>query len=248
MKHRFLGHITFYSSCLSCGYVDEAPADVTTLVNCKGCGRPPDQFEIWFPDTAYQYVMLLEDYHQRPISQLRKDYFEAVREENAYSYWCAQQEPEFKPTDDWQPITILLYRSLFELLLNHFLWKMVYVQLLPSPDAGHYAGFIVDQLSDVNERLGKGYKFITQSRWNDDIKELGYTGLNQLLRETVKVRNEFVHENPLAGHTDLTLAERAKKSVPQLFELFVKLANKYFHPRAKQLALIDIIYKKDEKN
>jgi hypothetical protein len=229
-----------YIACVSCGFVQGT--GLRKIKNCDGCGKPLQVAREWFPDSVYEYIMLLEDYHQRPISKLRKRYFKAVQEENWF-----EEEAKLNPTQDWQPITILLYRSLFEKLLDNFLWKVMYVQLLPSDYAESYANFILDQFSTVSDKIGKGYKFVTSRKWKDDLKELGFEDLDQLLIQTAKVRNEWVHENPIAGHNDLELAQKAKESVPSLIELFVKLANKYFHPTMLALSKIEIVNKDDDK-
>lgn len=246
MKHRFLPQINIYISCAHCGYVQAAPMD--KVRKCAGCGDKLTAFQEWFPDSVYEYAMLLEDYHQRPVSKLRQKYFKASQRENEWAAWIEGKESGFSPTQDWQPITILLYRALFEKLLDHFLWKVMYVHLLPSGNAEAYPYFILDQLPTVSDKIGKGYKFVTNgNKWKDDLKELGFESLDQLLIQTAKVRNEWVHENPIAGHNDLELAQKARESIPSLIELFVQLANKYFHPVALALSKIDIVYQGDDK-
>jgi len=233
-----------YNSCVTCGFVQEVSRDK----QCEGCGESLYITREWFPDSVYEYVMLLEDYHQRPTSKLRKKYFKAVQEDNEWTAWFEGPESKLNPTQDWQPITILLYRSLFEKLIDHFLWKVMYVHLLPSGNAEAYAYFILDQLPTVSDKIGKGYRFVTNGKkWKDDLKELGFESLDHLLIQTAKVRNEWVHENPVAGYGDLELAQKARESIPSLIELFVKLANKYFHPVALALSKIDIVHRDENK-
>ncbi|MFE4105813.1 hypothetical protein [Almyronema epifaneia] len=194
----------------------------------------------WFPDTAYEYAILLEDYHSREPSELRKKYFEATHEDNMYQYFASQEPPVFEPTSDWQPITILLFRSIYELLLDHLLWKLIRIELSPSGSAEDYACFVMSQFSSVSAKKDKCYKFVTGNKWSDDIKEFKAQNLDALLEESVKVRNEFIHRNPLAGSNNQDLADRSREAIPDLFELFVKLANKYYYPVAKDLSYIEI--------
>lgn len=245
MKHRFLPHITIYVSCAICGYVQAAPVD--EVRECGGCGKKLVSIQEWFPDSVYDYVVLLEDYHQRPVSKLRQEYFEAVKEDNDWAAWF-EGETNFNPTQDWQPITILLFRSLFEKLLDIFLWRMAYIQLLPSAYSESYADFILERLPTVSEKIGKGYKLVANRKWKDDLKELGFESLDQLLVQTAKVRNEWVHESPIAGHTVLDLAEKARESIPSMIELFVQLANKYYHPLAVSLSKIEIVRQGDNES
>jgi hypothetical protein len=245
MKHKFLPHITMYISCATCGFVQDSLSDKDE--RCAGCGEPLRVVHDWFPDSVYEYVMLLEDYHQRPVSKLRKEYFKAVKEDNEWAAWFEGPESKLNPTQDWQPVTILLYRSLFEKLLEHFLWRMMYIQLLPSASAESYPYFILDQLSTISDKIGKGYKFVTGKKWKDDLKELGFESLDQLLIQTAKVRNKWVHESPIAGHNDSELAEKARASIPSMIELFVQLANRYFHPLALSLSKIEIVCQNDSK-
>jgi len=83
--------------------------------------------------------------------------------------------------------------------------------------------------------LAKVYSTVTNHKWREDITQLGYQQLDKLLQETAKVRNDFVHGNPLAGHATPELPNRVVQAIPELFSLFVKLANMHFHPRALQL-------------
>jgi len=233
MKHRFLPELPVYSQCISCGYVDEVPD--TIPATCSGCGQTLSSGYIWFPDTVYEYVILLKDYDARPPTEFRAEYFEAQAEDNVMEYFTSTTEPEFNPTSDWKPVTILLFRSLFELLLEHFLWKVTWIHCLPSPDAEKFADYVLDSEWRVSARLAKVYSTVTNHKWREDITQLGYQQLDKLLQETAKVRNDFVHGNPLAGHATPELPNRVVQAIPELFSLFVKLANMHFHPRALQL-------------
>lgn len=155
-------------------------------------------------------------------------------------YFTSSNEPVFQPTTDWKPVTILIFRSLFELLLDHLLWKLIRVQLLPSFHAEDYASFILSRFPNVSSKRDKCYKFVTGNKWAADIERFGYKDLDNLLKKTVKIRNEFIHENPLAGHNNLSLADNVRQMIPDLFEYFVKLANEYQHPYAKQLCKLEI--------
>jgi hypothetical protein len=122
------------------------------------------------------------------------------------------------------------------LLLDHFLWKLIRVQLLPSPDAERYAVLMIEQYRSVPAKTGKLYSFVTGNKWNKDLTRIGYSGLNNLLQSSGVIRNAFVHQNPLAGHEDPQFADQLRLAVPDLFDLFVKLANEYHCPRAKLLS------------
>jgi hypothetical protein len=230
MKHRFLPELPLYIQCVGCGYVDESP-DIPSS-HCQGCGEVLSVSEIWFPDAAYEYAILIEDYDTRPPTDFRKKYFEAVAEENHMEYFCSMTEPEFKPTDDWKPITVLLFRSLFEILLEHFLWKTAWTYCLPSPDAERLASHILDSSWTVSSRISKVYSGVTGHKWKDDIEHLGRQNIGDLLKITADIRNDFIHGNPLAGHQEISLPNRARKAVPELFALFAELANLHIHPRA----------------
>jgi hypothetical protein len=246
MKHRFLPNIAIYISCAICGFVQESPSDKDE--KCAGCGEPLILVHDWFPDSVYEYALLLEDYHQRPVSKLREEYFDAVKEDNEWVAWFEGPESPQNPTQDWQPITILLFRMLFEKFIVHLLWRIMYIQLLPSDYAESYPYFILDQLSTINDKIGKGYKFVTDRKWKDDLKELGFEHLDQILIQTARIRNAWVHEDPIAGHNNTILAEQARIAIPSMFELFVQLANKYFHPLALSLSKIDIVYPNGRKD
>jgi len=233
MKHRFLPELPLYSQCISCGYVNEVPA--TIPATCSGCAEILSSSYVWFPDTMYEYVILLKDYDSRPPTEFRIEYLKAQAEANMMEYFTSMTEPEFNPTSDWKPITVLLFRSLFELLLEHFLWKVAWIRCLPSPDAEKFADYVLDSEWRISARLSKVYSTVTDHNWQDDIIQLGYQRLDKLLKETAKVRNDFAHGNPLAGSAKTEMPKQVMQSIPDLFNLFIKLANMHFHPRALQL-------------
>lgn len=233
MRHRFLSNLPLYIQCSGCGYVDKTPE--THPSSCQGCNNVLNQGYMWFPDSAYEYAILIEDYHSRPISDLRQQYFEAVAEENLMDYFCSTSEPIPSPTTDWKPITILLFRSLFEVLLEHFLWKIIWTSCLPSPDAERIAEHILNTSWTVSSRINKVYSDITGHKWRDDILQLNHKNLNELLKQTADIRNDFVHSNPFAGHADPHLSDRCRASIPELFELFSELSNLHIYPKTLQL-------------
>lgn len=192
----------------------------------------------WFPDTAYEYAVMLEDYHQRPASEMRRAYFEAVAEQNLVDYYTASSEPIPGPTEDWKPVSVLLFRSIFELLLDHLIWKVVWVQLLPSADAPRYADFLLDRFRGASERTQRLYPFVTGSPWQHDLDRLQFSRVGLVIVEAAKVRNSFLHLNPFAGHHEEGVADRVRASVPDLFKMFATLANEYYHPRVVALRRI----------
>ena len=237
LKHRFLPNIPIYWQCVSCGYVDEFSEGLQNhLPECQGCKKQSSEYYEWFPDIVYDYAILLEDYHFRQPTLLRQEYLKTVAIDNAMQYWCSSTEPEFRPTNDLKPITILLFRTIFEILIKHFLWKHIYVSLLPSPDAERYASFILNKDVSVSNQIKSLYPFVTGNKWRIDLDKLGYSRLNNLLIKTAQVRNEFIHENPYSEHEETNLAEQARNAIPELFACFVKLANLHIHPRCLQLS------------
>lgn len=233
MRHRFLPELPLYIQCVGCGYIDEAPLEQS--FQCRGCGKSFSTSYLWFPDAAYEFAIILADYDARLVSHFRQQYFDAQAVENSMEYFASMTEPEIKPTNDWKPITIILFRSLFELLLEHFLWKVAWIYWLPASDAEVSADAILEKHWTVSSRLNKVYLSVTGHKWKDDVIRLRHQDLAKLLDRTAKVRNEFVHGNPLAGHKDPNLSTKARQALPELFTLFVELANLHFHPRAVQL-------------
>lgn len=234
MKHDFLNEIEIYVESPCCGWIGVI-ADPTTAQKCAGCDKQLDFWKEWFPEAAYEYAILLEDYHHRPPSDLRTRYFQSVERDNWREYWCSSTPPEFGPTVDWKPTTILLFRSLFELLLDHLLWRLLFIQLLPSSHAGRYPEFIAEQFRSVSSKQGKLYSFITGNTWKYDLDRFGFGDVYNLLQKSGEIRNTFIHEDPLAGHADADLAEQLHVVTPKLFALFARIANEYYHVRCKEL-------------
>lgn len=230
MKHRFLPNLPLYLQCKSCGFVYETP---DRLSLCPACKQEMSAYE-WFPNFIYDYVIMLEDYHLHSPTQMRQDYFKAVKADNWMEYWCSVTSPKYFPSEDLKPITILLFRSIFEALLAHFLWKKIWVSLLPSPDAERYADLVLNNEQSVSKRLFNIYPRVTGNKWINDLNRMGYSSLNKLLQDTARIRNEFIHENPHAGY-HLNVGNQARQSIPILFACFVNLANLYIHPRCLQL-------------
>ncbi len=56
MKHRFLSKLPIYQESPCCGYVDE---ELLENKVCKRCGETINEVYCWFPDSAYEYVVLL---------------------------------------------------------------------------------------------------------------------------------------------------------------------------------------------
>lgn len=237
LRHPFVHHLPHYAETPCCGFVQVA--GTLPGARCKACSTPLQIWRPWFPKEVYEYAVILEDYHARPPSELRERYFEATAEDNAFQCWCAESPPELLPTQDWKPVTIMIFRTLFELLLEQFLWRVIHIQLSPSKHAGAHASFELDSAIGVTERFGRLYRFVTDSRWSSDLERLGYSDIDSLLKRTAKTRNAFLHENPYAGGKDRGLAQQSRDNVPRLLELFVHLANEYYHPRAKELRSLE---------
>lgn len=246
MGHSFLPYIPIYYQCTSCGYVEGSCLGLDDVKwKCSKCNLLVPSRYLWFPDTIYEYAIMIEDYFTRCPSKRREKYFETQKEENAYEFWCSMDQPEFKPVEDWKPITILLFRSLFESLIEHFLWNLIYVEILPSVQAEKYAAYILNENQGIGRRVNKTYLNITGNTLKKDMIELGYEELYRLLLKTARIRNEFIHNNPHAGYEDINLSKHVKESVPALISVFVKLANKYIHPVCLRLRDIKILNERD---
>lgn len=239
MQPDLLHQIPIYGECLYCGYVEQ---DLLSKA-CLGCGTRSSETRSWFPESAYEYVILLEDYHAQTPSSILTNYFE----DNLYDMWTSGN-PISKPTSDWKPITILLFRSLFELLLDHCLWKLIRVQLCPSPHADDYAYFVLKQFSSISAKKDRCYPFVTQSKWKEDVKKFGFQELDDLLDKAQKIRNQFIHNDPNAGHLVTDFSDSIRGKIPDLFSLFVRIANEYHHPYANDLSKIEIKRISDEVN
>jgi hypothetical protein len=231
MQHDLLEHLPLYEECLYCSYIDQ---DLSGK-KCAVCGIQSRETRLWFPEEAYEYVVLLEDYHLKEPSSILQEYLR----DNEWDFWTSGN-PQKKPIADWKPMTILLFRSLFELLLEHCLWKLIRVHLFLSPYATDYANFILKQFSSVTSKKDKCYKFVTGNKWKDDMKRLGYQDLDRLLDQAAVMRNDFIHADPTAGSSVVELANSLRDKVPDLFELFAKIANEYHHPHASDLSKIEI--------
>jgi hypothetical protein len=239
MRHVFVHHLPHYAESLCCGFVQVACT--TPAGKCQACGTRLSTWRPWFPDEVYEYAVILEDYHGRPPSELRERYFQATVEDNAFQYWCATSPPQFGPTAEWKPVSILLFRAIFEVLLDQFLWRVMHAQVAPSDYAKEYATFLIDRTRGLAERLGSLYKFVTGNKWSNDLKRLGFSDIDDLLLRAARTRNAFLHENPHAGHQDQGLAQEVRDSVARLLELFARLANEYYHPRAKALCGVQVV-------
>ncbi|NJN71882.1 MAG: hypothetical protein HC799_03230 [Limnothrix sp. RL_2_0] len=229
-----LSIIPYYQECLYCGYVDRNLAGQ----KCPGYGVVSDETVAHFPESAYEYVILLEDYYQQKPSKVLEEYFE----ENILEMWTSgNPRVKEKPISDWKPMMVILFRSLFELLLDHCLWKLIRVQLCPSPHSKEYAYFLLKQFPSVSAKQGKCYPFVTQSKWKEDLKKFGFQDLDELLKEAARIRNEFIHaDDPTSGHHTTDFPERLRSEVPNLFTLFVQIANEYYHPYAEELSKIEV--------
>jgi hypothetical protein len=168
MRHVFVHHLPHYAESLCCGFVQVACT--TPAGKCQACGTRLSTWRPWFPDEVYEYAVILEDYHGRPPSELRERYFQATVEDNAFQYWCATSPPQFGPTAEWKPVSILLFRAIFEVLLDQFLWRVMHAQVAPSDYAKEYATFLIDRTRGLAERLGSLYKFVTGNKWSNDLK------------------------------------------------------------------------------
>lgn len=239
MRHLFVHDLPHYVESLCCGFVQVA--STKPGAECKACGTPLQRWRPWFPEEIYEYAVILEDYNERTPSELRERYFQATAEDNAFEYWCATEPPEFAPTADWKPVTVLLFRTIFELLLEQFLWRIVHAQVTPSAYAADYATFVLDGTRGAMERLKRLYSFVTASRWSKDLTRLGFSDVDDLLMRAARTRNSFLHEDPHAGHEDEDLAQEARNKIPRLLDLFAHLANEYYHPRVKEFCGVEVV-------
>lgn len=215
--------------CPACAHI---PDDgLTAGQRCGGCDTAVLTCYEAFPAMAYEYAVLIEDQYQRPISQVRKAYFELVKHDNSWERWMEGGKGNF-PEEEWHPLVVLLFWSLYEYLLNHFLWKVATIRLHPSKDAAVFGEFLLERARNTHQKL-ELYQFLTSAKWKDDVRRLGFDELDRDIWLASAVRNEFVHQNPHAGARSSELPDRLRAQVPRLFALFKDLSNAHFHPRAK---------------
>jgi hypothetical protein len=181
---------------------------------------------------AYEYAVLIEDQYQRPISQARSAYFDLVKQDNSWERWMEGGKGD-PPEEEWHPLVVLLFWSLCEYLLNHFLWKVAAIRLHPSKDAAVFGEFLLERARNVRQKL-ELYQFLTGAKWKDDVRRLGFEELDRDILLSSAVRNDFVHQNPHAGARSPELPGRLPAHVPRVFALFKELSNAHFHPRAKE--------------
>jgi hypothetical protein len=131
--------------------------------------------------------------------------------------------------------TIILFCTLRESLLNHFLLSLLRARRIPAPDIEK----IFEDNKSAGRKFGRLFTKVVESSWEDAVAEASrlaakdFQPLSDLMKNAVLIRNKFMHEG--AGWTATReVATSCINNSFSLFELFVSFHNLYVRPHLRQ--------------
>ena len=179
---------------------------------CSNCGKPSPDGMWYFPVQIHSLINLMqEQYHLQPPTNTQKRYI---------------LEAEEVPTH--QIAVIILFCTLWEVLIDHFLVNLMSALKLPESVAER----LLADHKYRDGRIGKLFPSLTGDKWADIMAEL--TSQSELdFIETEKfylrvrdARNEFLHK----GNSWAIAAQMPEQCLRNLWpslSLFVSLHNHY---------------------
>ncbi len=197
--------------CGRCGRVDQGKSRLVVNSNCPACQQQAGFAELYYSVNIRVLVDLVQQtFHSN--APLKSVY--------------GPQAPNIG--------TILLFCTLREALLNHFLQRLLFAQRVPVP--------IIKKLFDDNKLANQKFKLfqaVVGKEWNEAVsvasttENCNFAQISDLMKVSAEIRNKFMHE---ARGWDATreVATDCVNGLKPLFNLFVVLHNIYICPHLRE--------------
>jgi hypothetical protein len=131
--------------------------------------------------------------------------------------------------------TVLMFCSLREALLTHFLVKNLQTRALDKP--------LIDKLMDDNklahQRFGDLFSSVVGQKWGVAVKAMSdkhstdFGAVSELMKEAAEKRNEFLHQGRAWG-LEREFAASCVNSTGDMTSLFAALHNEFTAPKFKR--------------
>ena len=204
LSHLLADHVI----CHACRVVDRDKRRAGDGFPCPSCAAPSKGARTYFPFGARTLVDLIQHHFHLPPHA------------GAGSVLVTAEAHRF--------VVVVLYVSLVDVLLEHFLWRGLGYQGVPDDVVER----VLQDSQFMPSRLDKVFPLVAHETWAAALKAVGSikgttaTQLASFCRNVAKSRNKLVHQGVPSAVPEGMPAE-CVKSLPQLLELFVALHNLY---------------------
>jgi len=200
-----------HNECRICHYVGFWANSTSVGHPCPACRRPSKGGQGFFGESVRALTNVIQ---------------------SCYHRHCEQQSPSrYKQTNE-SIVSLVVFCTLGEVLLEHFLRDLMI--------ALHFLPKVLDRLLEDNliqkKREEKLFPRLTNEKWKDAVKlvslDSGYDFEKVLdfYRKIKDTRNEFLHKGNRFVITSSMPREILQNTAP-LLDLFVRLHNRYIHEK-----------------
>jgi len=192
--------VSDFQVCGHCRFVDRDRNRITLGYACPVCGRPSDGGRMYFSSAIHTLSDLIE-------------------------YELAAKTEAGDTTHDVS--VVLAFFTLRELLLDHLIEELGWVQGIPSRTVER----ILEEHHTVPEKQSKALPAILGESWRTLVAKQAspYPELADFLERTDRAITGFMFEGGKSGIPP-GMARDCRNHLPTLIELFVILHNRYIHP------------------
>ncbi len=217
IKHQKLSTLlSFFMICTSCEIVDRDDERITVGYKCPRCEVAGNGGRNYFPTSVHSLIDLMQEFYH-----LKNDADEDL------------EVPSNQKEENHQLAVVILFCTLVEVLLQHFLERLMSKMELPQKIQER----LLNDNMNVQQRVQKLFPTLTGAEWNETIEklsegvELDYFETIKFCKYAAKKRNLFLHRgNKWAIPKDMP--EKCIRQIWPTVNLFISLHNEFIAKRA----------------